>query len=254
MLSEHQRLSEQIKALEKQIGELPEGKLVISHGSTDAKWYRSDGHQKTYIPKNQRTLAEKLALKKYLSITVKDMIQEQKSIEFYLKHHRNNTGATEDTLLCDKEFQSLLNAHFTPKSTELQQWLSSSYNKNPKHPEHLIHKSSSGHYVRSKSEAMIDTLLYLNKIPFRYECELVLDDNIFYPDFTLRHPKTGDFYYWEHFGLMDDEPYVKSAYSKLQFYTLHGLKPSVNLIATFETKNSPLSPEMVLQIINYYFT
>ena len=42
------------------------------------------------------------------------------------------------------------------------------------HPEHLICKSISGNMVRSKSEMMIDMLLFQHRIPFRYECALVL--------------------------------------------------------------------------------
>ena len=65
--------------------------------------------------------------------------------------------------------------------------------------------------LRSKSEAIIDMILYKNGIPFRYEEKIVLGDVILYPDFVIRHPKTGDFYYWEHFGMMDDEDYINKA-------------------------------------------
>lgn len=49
------------------------------------------------------------------------------------------------------------------------EWITEEYEKNTKYPEHLIHKSISGHLLRSKSEAMIDRALYLAKIPFHYE-------------------------------------------------------------------------------------
>ena len=39
-----------------------------------------------------------------------------------------------------------------------------------------MHKGSSGNYVRSKSESMIDMVLYIHKIPFRYECALILGE------------------------------------------------------------------------------
>ena len=41
--------------------------------------------------------------------------------------------------------------------------------------------------LRSKSEAIIDRMLYQNKIPFHYEEKLVLDGIILYPDFVIRH-------------------------------------------------------------------
>ncbi len=66
MLSESKRLGEKINSLESQLASCPEGKLVLSRTENRYKWYQSDGHQKTYIPKKNRALAEQLATKKYL--------------------------------------------------------------------------------------------------------------------------------------------------------------------------------------------
>ena len=43
--------------------------------------------------------------------------------------------------------------------------------------------------MRSKSEAMIAMSLYVQKIPYRYECELKLGSITLFPDFTIRHLK-----------------------------------------------------------------
>ena len=131
--------------------------------------------------------------------------------------------------------------------------MNSPYQRNMKYPEQLNHKTSSGNRVRSKSEAMIDMFLHTNRIPFRYECALELGEITIYPDFTIRHPETGEVYYWEHFGLMDDPDYRKKAISKIQLYTAHGIIPSINLITTFETKEHPLNSELIQSIISYHF-
>lgn len=151
------------------------------------------------------------------------------------------------------EYANLLSSYFSPLSQELHDWSNAFYEHNPKFSEQLIHKSSSGHFVRSKSEAMIDTLLYLNKIPFRYECALYLEDATIYPDFTIRHPRTGKIYYWEHFGMMDDTNYAKNACLKLQTYTSHGIIPSIQLITTYETKDNPLNSDFIEKILQHYF-
>lgn len=135
----------------------------------------------------------------------------------------------------------------------LKNWETESFEHNPNFPERLIHKSISGHLVRSKSESLIDTLLYVNQIPFRYECALHLGENTIYPDFTIKHPKTGDTYYWEHFGLMDDAKYVKNATLKLQTYSIYGIIPNIQLITTYETKEHPLNSDFVEKIIHHYF-
>jgi len=131
--------------------------------------------------------------------------------------------------------------------------MTSSFATNPLYPEQLVHKTISGNQVRSKSEALIDMSLYIHRIPFRYECALLLDELTIYPDFTIRHPKTGEYYYWEHFGLMDDESYCKNACSKLHLYSSHGIIPSIHLITTYETKDNPLTTEIIEKTIMHYF-
>ena len=127
------------------------------------------------------------------------------------------------------------------------------YQKNKFHPENLIHKTRSGAYVRSKSEVLIARILSEYLIPFRYECALQLGDKCIYPDFTMLHPVTGEVFYWEHFGLMDDASYSQNAFSKMHLYTSEGIIPSVHLITTYETEKHPLSVEMIEEIVKYYF-
>lgn len=250
---ERKRLQKQIDDLQKQISFLPEGKLICSRNGTHFKWYISDGHQKTYIPKTNQFLAEQLAAKKYLSLSLEDLSHEARALDFYLNHHSSHHGKAENLLTDTPEFSKLLSNYFTPLSQELSTWMTSEYERNTNYPEQLIHRTVSGNLVRSKSEAMIDLFLHTNNIPFRYECALRLGDVTLYPDFTIRHPETGEFYYWEHFGLMDDPSYYKNAYSKLQLYTSHGIVPSIKLITTYETKDVPLSSEVIEKIVEHYF-
>lgn len=253
MLFESKRLDEQIKSLESRIKQLPEGKLLCARDGNHYKWYLSNGHQKEYIHKKDRALAEQLAIKKYLSLLAEDLSQEKRSIDFYLKHHNPEISKSTRLLTEPSEYANLLSPFFTPQSKELRNWMHAPYVTNQKFPEQLIHKSSSGHMVRSKSEAMIDTFLHINKIPFRYECALQLGEITLFPDFTIRHPMTGETFYWEHFGLMDNPGYFKNAYSKLELYTSHGIVPSIHLITTYETKNNPLSSEVIEKIVRHYF-
>lgn len=253
ILKESQRLDEQIKTTQAQLNKLPKGKLICASNGKGYKWYRSDGHKSDYLSKKERKLAEKLAHKKYLSLQLKNLIREKNAIDFYLRHHDINAYDAELSLINSPEFKDLLAPHFTPLSQELQNWMQTPYERNTNHPETLTNKAYSGNMVRSKSEVLIDMFLYKNKIPFRYECPLELDGIIMYPDFTICHPKTGQLYYWEHFGLMDNPNYSKSACSKLQLYISNGIIPSIHLITTYETKDYPLSAEEVEKIVEHYF-
>lgn len=249
VLAEGQWIEEQIKELDKQLQNYPKGKLLCARNGTHYKWYQSDGHDKIYIPKSNRDLAKKLAEKKYLSCLMQDLKEEQKAIDFYLRHHNVNTKQAEKLLTDAPAYQELLSEVFKPISQELSDWVNAPYTRNPKYPEQLTQKASNGKFVRSKSEVLIDMALYMNRIPFRYECALDLGETIIYPDFTIRHPKTGEIFYWEHFGKMDSPEYAKGVSFKLQQYISKGIVPGIQLITTYETRKRPLGLQEIDRII-----
>ena len=125
--------------------------------------------------------------------------------------------------------------------------------KNPNYPEQLKYKSCKNEYVRSKSEALIAMNLYMEKIAYRYECELKIGKAVFYPDFTILHPLTGKEIYWEHFGKMDLPEYAKNAVDKLHMYARNGIYPGDRLITTYETMEQPLDTAIVQKLITYHF-
>lgn len=181
-----------------------------------------------------------------------DLKNQQYALQNYQKKISTSSKA-EALLEKSSGYQELLAPYFLPKSKELSNWISEPYERNQNYQEQLIHKGMSGNFVRSKSESMIDTSLYMHKIPFRYECALVLGETTIYPDFTIRHPETGQTYYWEHFGLMDQFTYSQNAYRKLQLYTNHGIIPTFQLITTYETKEHPLTASFIEKIVEYHF-
>lgn len=251
MLIRYQQLETQIHEIEKQIDALPCGELSCATNGDYYKWYQYIKPDLIYIPKNNRTLAKQLAKKKYLRALLADLSHEKKAIRFFLDHHKSDLKAPK--ILLKPEYKKLLSDEFLPESQDLSEWMSASYERNTNHPEHLRHKSISGNLVRSKSESLIDMLLHINKIPFRYECALHLDNTTLYPDFTIRHPKTKAFYYWEHFGLMDNPSYSQNAYSKLQLYISNGIIPGRNLIITYETTSHPLDFDIIEKTLKLYF-
>ncbi len=249
---EYDMLCRHISCIQQELQTLPAGKLICSHQPGYAKWYTSDGHRRTYIPKSNRPFAEQLAQKKYLSYLLNDLENEKDALAYYLRHHAP-TGKSEHLLTTPSEYRKLLVPYFTPSSQELANWMNSSYEKNTNHPENLIHKGVADTYLRSKSEVMIDMILRSHNIPFRYECVLKLGKSAIYPDFTIRHPHSGEYYYWEHFGMMDNPDYIEKTTSKLNLYATHGITPDIQLIATYETKSKPLDPEIIEKYIEYYF-
>lgn len=152
-------------------------------------------------------------------------------------------------------------------------WKNAPFNANPNFHEELTHKTLLGYNVRSKSEEHIANELFLSGIPLRYEAELTLTISsqessdylyhspsnpnkyakTYYPDFTILNPKTGQVFYWEHFGMMDNQKYREKTIQKLQVYFNNNILPGINLITTYETKENPLTLAKVKQVINDYF-
>lgn len=249
---QHKELASKLQVLQTTLSKLPDGKLICSKNGDYYKWYKRDSGGLHYIPKSQRILAEQLAEKTYLSLLFEDILHEKKALNAYLKRHSSYPEKASALLADSSGFQELLMPYFHSFPDALHVWQNSPYERNTNHPEQLIHKTLSGNTVRSKSESLIDTSLFLNKLPYRYECALQLGELHFFPDFTIFHPETRKIFYWEHFGMMDDASYSKNTYSKLQIYSSYGIIPSINLITTFETRKHPLTSESVEKVIHFF--
>ena len=84
----------------------------------------------------------------------------------------------------------------------------------------LVHRTSKGEYVRSKSELAIANLLFSNEIYYKYEQQLFSKDGSEWklPDFTIR-TEDGETYYWEHLGRLENDPqYAEDWEEKKQWY------------------------------------
>lgn len=245
-------LEEEIKRQSRELANYPPGEIVcVQNGKYVRNMLVQDG-QYSYIPKKDFPTAKSLAKKKFLSAALADLETELNAADAFLKYYKSGTSMTE-TLMKSPAYRKMISLSFTPVSEELAKWVNEPYEKNPYHPEALLHSCLSGHMVRSKSESMIDQALFLHRIPFRYECKLSLKETTYYPDFTIRHPQTGQTFYWEHFGLMDSPAYVTKTFQKLQTYSLSGFIPSINLITTYESKEHPLTFNTIEAIILHYF-
>ena len=249
IISEQKRLEKELQSIDEQLKQYPEGNLVCTRNKSQIKWYNNS----KYLPKSERKLAEKLAAKKYHLQKKQDLLHQLNSIQCYLSQYSKKSLRAEELLSDTSNYFELLSNYFTPDSKELIEWAKEPYKRNPQNPENLVHKTISGEYVRSKSEVLIATVLHMNNIPFRYECPLTLNGRVVYPDFTIRHPKTGELFYWEHFGKMDDFTYRQKTWWKMEHYTSCGILPTKQLILTYETAEYPLSITQVEQIVKNYF-
>lgn len=247
-----EQLQKELNSINNKEKKFPKGELRCAKNKNRYKWFVKKQKGTSYLPKTQRDLAEKLAEKKYYSYKKQELEGMLAACRAYLKIMQPIEGQTEK-LLYHPEYSKLLDKHFVPLNETLLEWQNTPYEHCNKYEEALIVKGTQGKMLRSKSEAIIDMVLYKNKIPFRYEEKLALGTTILYPDFVIRHPMTGKYYYWEHFGMMDDEEYRSHTCNKIRLYCENGIIPTIKLITTFETKDNPLSIEKVEMIVQEYF-
>lgn len=136
-----------------------------------------------------------------------------------------------------------------PAEPDLRRWEKEPYDRYTGHPDGLIHETSTGLLVRSKSESMIADALTLYGVPFRYEQVLILSGKSYAPDFTLLHPLTRELFYWEHFGKMDEPEYLLRTGTKIMDYHQAGIRIGTNFIMTFEDQQNPLTMREIQNII-----
>ena len=112
--------------------------------------------------------------------------------------------------------------------------------------------AAEGTVVRSKSEAIILTLLKSHGIEFEYEYPLALTglDGYKvrkYPDFyikTMRGPVI-----WEHLGMLKSDTYFEGAAEKLRLYWHNGFLPGISLIVTCDSPDGGIDVSVIEEII-----
>lgn len=250
---QRQLLSAQLSSLKEKVDELPAGTLIYSRSPNHTKWYISNGSKPIYIPKREHSTAEQLAVRKFYEYQIEEITYQLKLLDQFLEKLQHHPTKSTELLKESSYYHELLQKSFSVNQFNPSQWENQIYQHNPNHQENLIHNCHAGHLVRSKSEVIIANALYINKIPYRYECQLILNDITLYPDFTILHPKTHKIYYWEHFGLMSNSSYRENTFNKLKLYGNHGIIPSIQLLTTYETNEVPINSEQVQRMIETYF-
>ena len=247
------QLDKKLAALRNELASCPDGQLRITkRGSYYSYKHKPDHAPAVYLTKKDRQLARDLAYKRYLELMIEDMEASKKAILDYQTMFPADMGRAAQYLFQNEGAGRLLKDCFPVENAPLAAWAAQPPATSAPHQEKRIMKCLSGHVVRSKSEQLIDNTLFQAQLAFRYEDPLVLGNEILHPDFTIRHPQTGGFIYWEHFGMMDRPQYIKRAAQTLELYALYNYIPFQNLIVTFETDAIPLDAAQINMVMDYF--
>ena len=120
----------------------------------------------------------------------------------------------------------------------------------------LVHRTSKGLAVRSKSELLIAEALGSAGVDFEYEKPLTLGGCTRYPDFTIEDEFSGRIVYWEHLGMLDHAEYSCAWKKKLKWYRDYGVIPidedgngDAVLIQTTDSTETGLDMSQVNELI-----
>lgn len=247
----------QLKKLQKK---QPPGHLRIAQKGGNRNYFyhytSSDDFTGKYIRKNEQALAKALAQKDYNIKLIKQLENETQSLNEYLAQTKNGTAIPnlyKD--LCPARQPLITPATLTDEQyTNL--WKTITWQGRSITPDASQYDTAQGEKVRSKSEVIIADALARHGIPYRYEFPVKLHRNqnnrepvYFYPDFCCLNIHTRQEFFWEHFGLMDDEEYATNAAGKLRLYAENNIFPGRNLIITMETKEEPLNTKLIEKTI-----
>lgn len=237
-------LEKALLAAKKVLDHAPDGKLRISRKKTGVQFYHVKNPKDThgrYIRKEQIDLVKRLAAKSYASRLKQRATRELRVLNEYLTIISDKSADTVFDEIGETR-RKLVTPILLSESRRAEIWMNEEFVSNSFRPEEKKYETHRGELVRSKSELLIANMYAELGIPYRYENELILKDGgRMFPDFTLFDTRRRKLIYHEHFGMMDDAVYWENAIRKIERYQKNGIFLGINLIVTFEGRNTSLN-------------
>lgn len=271
LLKKEKELNSLLDILKRNASPVVEGRLRIANKNgkpvyyqdiyideKDSKGLKHSKRRSFYIKKKDRDKATALAQQDYNNKLYNAIIRQLSQTKALIK-----ASHSFDDELLEKVYtqmtpyrKELINPLVPDQETFVHNWLNTPFTKktfSELDPEIF---TENGERVRSKSEKIIaDKYLKLG-IPYRYESQLILNDNrrvvTIYPDFTVLNKTKRKIYYHEHFGRMDKEDYCDSALKRVELYAKNGIFIGDQLIITHETANRPMNMAYFESLIKKY--
>ena len=239
---------------DKQLAQMPGGNLRIQHQGKSFTYYNSrtvKGDANGHIITDRKLISD-LAQKRYLRKVRQSAMMEKEAIRQLLDNYpQMQIENIYDSFSEDRK--NLIKPVALSDEKFTKQWLDKPYKKKGFREGDPNFLTLNGERVRSKAEAMMADRLKFYNIPYKYECPIVVDGEVFHPDFTVLRVRDRKVFYWEHCGLMDKEDYANYAVSKFNKYAKEGIILGKNLFATFETGRCPMDTGAIDSLINAHF-
>lgn len=234
----HKEMTERKQLLTRELADSPRGELNI-------RTQRGKNYFTIRIPKGgnkkkterigitgNKPLVMRLVRKRYLEEAIKRLDRNIKVIETAIaKYVESDEQSVMSELII--RYPELRKGLYKDALSD-EEWASDYTPAYGLHGENLKSTSANGIKMRSRGEIIIAGRLDYYHIPYRYEDQYKHPDLDRVPDFKIRRPRDGKIIYWEHFGLVNDDEYMKGTGLKLTEYEVNGIVPWDNLIITYD--------------------
>lgn len=114
-----------------------------------------------------------------------------------------------------------------------REWMEEPYEMSSYKPEGRRIDAGRGIFVRSRPEMKFVEKFYQFHVPYRYEQIIIIDGYDLAPDFTFPS-RTGEPFYLEYCGMMDDPKYLEHYLWKRRMYESAGITEWRNMIYVFD--------------------
>ena len=261
-ISEQRRILDDLMAkAEKALKQSPRGTLVIETKATKDEWYVNIKDEKRlYLPKTEELSARQMAQASY----AKDFLKAAGKVRRELEQIQALKGGRSASVMFHalaEPYEKLSDArkklvapYVLPDEEFAAAWEAVPYQGKPFDPDAPEIYTERGERVRSKSEKMIADKLYRMGLHYRYECPHVIRGiGTVYSDFTILDLREREEVLHEHFGLMDQPEYLKTALWKIDQYEKSGHFPGRQLLCSFESASHPIDLQSFEKMITDRF-
>ncbi len=230
-----------------QLVQCPEGSLTCQTKDKKVYYYHQINGRTVYIKKKELEFAQQLAQKEYLE-KAKQLLHIQISNLNQFANTYDETALEQLYHDFPEEKRQLIKPLTCSAEQKRKEWEEEVYEPYNAYPEYKIYETDRGEMVRSKSEVIIANLLYQRRkdLDYKYERPLVLRDKsgkeiTIHPDFTIINKHTGNIYYYEHVGKLDEPRYAMDFVKKMELYTTNNIMQGKDLLITYEAAGVPMS-------------
>ncbi len=227
-------------------------KTSVSNGCSQYYLKDDDTGKWKYVKKSQYKLVEKILQRDYEFILHKKLSEQYSILSLFLKEYDVNCITDTYTKLSDAR-KMMVTPIMETDDAFTERWLREHPDRKNTYPEEGAVYTTSGIFVRSKSEKIIAELLEKHSVPYRYEAALTLNNGrVVYPDFTILNVRLRKTIYWEHLGLIGIDEYACKNLQKINDYDRSGFSIGDNLIVTMECNGYKFDSRIIEEKIRRY--